>query len=385
MMALPPLPPRRFSIPTHVIFGSQLPPAVFLTWLQLRSLTWCGQELPPFSLQAWVDLTGTSRTTFLRHLAFLQEKHALRWSSTGRGLLNVSFIGASFPSCSPARSARKAAPPIMGTLKKRNMRPVAPQTGCSQPVAPQTGCSPSLTPSLDPDPAKIPVLEPGDKGSGQAQPEQARTAIERESLQSFTSKVDCPKMRSPNLDSPDSQNRESPSPLSLNLSLSSPLNSFKDQGIKDLDLVVMREGKGERECEGERDFLISENSEKILRAIGENPPNLSKNGQPPDSGCPPITDGLNVPTFQPSNVPTLIAIYQELTGLTPSPHLTSLILENVTNNYLWNLTIEHWLWHKWDPHDVPGLLDLYYHNADIGCRACHKDITLKQVPNLLVR
>jgi hypothetical protein len=90
-MAQPILPPRGFFIPTHMIFKSQMPPAVFLTWLQLRSLTWCGPDIPPFSVQAWVDLTGISRCTFLRHLKYLQDLDALHWHSSGYGRIRIKF------------------------------------------------------------------------------------------------------------------------------------------------------------------------------------------------------------------------------------------------------------------------------------------------------
>jgi hypothetical protein len=98
MKTLPPLPPQDYAIPTCLIFNPQLPPSIFLTWLQLYCLTWRGRRSFTFHLQDWADLTGTSRPTFLRHLNFLKQKHALRWHSLGRRMVHVSFAGASFPS-----------------------------------------------------------------------------------------------------------------------------------------------------------------------------------------------------------------------------------------------------------------------------------------------
>jgi hypothetical protein len=90
-MAQPMPPPRGFFIPTRMIFKSQMPPAVFLTWLQLRSLTWRGQDIPPISVQAWVDLTGISRVTFIRHLNWLRDVNALCWHSSSPGKVCIIF------------------------------------------------------------------------------------------------------------------------------------------------------------------------------------------------------------------------------------------------------------------------------------------------------
>ena len=108
MKTLPPLPPQDFTIPTFLIFNPQLPPSVFITWLQLRSLTWRGRRSFTFHLRDWAELTGTSRPTFLRHLNLLKQKHALRWHSLGGRMVHVSFAGASFPSFSPPSSDRQA-------------------------------------------------------------------------------------------------------------------------------------------------------------------------------------------------------------------------------------------------------------------------------------
>jgi hypothetical protein len=97
MKTLPPLPSQDIDIPTSLLFDPQLPPPVFLTWLQLYTLTWNGRQSFTFHLQDWADLTGTSRTTFLRHLNLLQQKHLLRWHSLGGRMVHVSLVGASFP------------------------------------------------------------------------------------------------------------------------------------------------------------------------------------------------------------------------------------------------------------------------------------------------
>jgi hypothetical protein len=99
MNTLPPLPPEdtEIDITASFLLNPQLPASVFLTWLRLYSLTWRSQQSFTFHLQDWADLTGTRRTTFLRHLRSLQQKHALRWHSLGGRMVHVSFAGATFP------------------------------------------------------------------------------------------------------------------------------------------------------------------------------------------------------------------------------------------------------------------------------------------------
>jgi hypothetical protein len=100
-------------------------------------------------------------------------------------------------------------------------------------------------------------------------------------------------------------------------------------------------------------------------------------------------DRENVPTCKPTNVlthmPDSITIYQSLTHLIPGEVQCHLIRSKITNHYLWELTIQHWLWHHWNPRNIPGMLDLYAHNGDIGCRACLKLTPVRFTPSHGIR
>lgn len=50
-MARPLLPPRGVHVPARMIYNPQLPPAVILTWIQLRGLAWGGTVMPPLCMQ----------------------------------------------------------------------------------------------------------------------------------------------------------------------------------------------------------------------------------------------------------------------------------------------------------------------------------------------
>lgn len=85
------LPPRGIFIPTRMIFDHKLPPAVLLTWMQLRCLAWDGRVTPSLSMQELTTLTGKSKSTLHAHMSHLRAVSALRWRSDGQGTIIVSF------------------------------------------------------------------------------------------------------------------------------------------------------------------------------------------------------------------------------------------------------------------------------------------------------
>lgn len=57
-MAQPTLPPRGVHVPARMIYHPQLPPALILTRIQLRGLTWGGTVTPPLRMQEIAALTA---------------------------------------------------------------------------------------------------------------------------------------------------------------------------------------------------------------------------------------------------------------------------------------------------------------------------------------
>jgi hypothetical protein len=153
-----------------MIFESQMPPAVFITWLQLRCLTWGGRKIPPFSVQEWVDLTGSSRTTLIRHLNWLQRLRALRWHSPEPGMVSVSFEGAArMAHISHERCLKTSSIPKMDSSKLDS----------SKLDSPKLDSSPSLNPHSSS--SQILILEPGNQGSDQIIRDEVEAGGERES------------------------------------------------------------------------------------------------------------------------------------------------------------------------------------------------------------
>jgi hypothetical protein len=98
-----PLPPRGVFVPTSMLFHSQLPSAVLLTWIQLRALAWKGWSTPPLSLPELASLLGIHPSRLEKHLAHLQSAFALSLRTNASGKLVISFPEQ--PGSKPAPSA----------------------------------------------------------------------------------------------------------------------------------------------------------------------------------------------------------------------------------------------------------------------------------------
>ena len=85
------LPARGIFVPTQMVFNTQLPSVVVVTWIQLRCLAWSGWNTPPFSLPELASLIGIHPARLQRHLSQLQDISALACRSAGDGKLILSF------------------------------------------------------------------------------------------------------------------------------------------------------------------------------------------------------------------------------------------------------------------------------------------------------
>ena len=187
-----------------------MPNAVFVTWLQLRSLTWCGQKIPPFSVQEWVDLTGTSRTTLIRHLNWLQKLNALRWHSPEPGTVSVSFEEAPHsPHTGHEGSLEATKLPIMDCSKMDRPKMDSPNLDSPPSLNPHSSSS------------QILVLEPGNQEPDQIMRNEVKGGGERD-LPAVSSRFHCEgENGSPNLNSSTPANAPTltPDPVSAYRSL----------------------------------------------------------------------------------------------------------------------------------------------------------------------
>ncbi|MGB6423200.1 MAG: hypothetical protein WBF05_15305, partial [Anaerolineales bacterium] len=46
---------------------------------------------------------------------------------------------------------------------------------------------------------------------------------------------------------------------------------------------------------------------------------------------------------------------------------------------LWYATIEHWLAHRWNPKNIPGMLELYQRGGPEHCRFCRPEQSKSQI------
>jgi len=74
--------------------------------------------------------------------------------------------------------------------------------------------------------------------------------------------------------------------------------------------------------------------------------------------------------------------YRRQTGITPNPIQRQLLADQVIDLALWEITLEHWLSHGWNPRNIAGQLDLYQRGGPSGCHYCRKDPLNQTLENL---
>jgi hypothetical protein len=72
-----------------------------------------------------------------------------------------------------------------------------------------------------------------------------------------------------------------------------------------------------------------------------------------------------------------LTVYRRLARLTPNPAQRDLLLQRVHDLPRWRETLEHWLAHRWNPRNLPGMLELYQRGGASGCRYCPKPLGSK--------
>lgn len=92
-MKKPTIPPKYINVPAAVAFQKKLPPAVILTYLQIRGLAWDSKGVFEADWDDIFEILGKPRTTIYRHLARLASSGWLRFNSTHRRVLMVYFSG----------------------------------------------------------------------------------------------------------------------------------------------------------------------------------------------------------------------------------------------------------------------------------------------------
>jgi hypothetical protein len=142
------------------------------------------------------------------------------------------------------------------------------------------------------------------------------------------SRMDSSKMDSPKMDCPSSLD-----PLSSTIDQIPGLESQNQ--VSDQFPIHHIEGEGEGECEGGR---------------------LSNFGQTDDA-----LSGLLSPA----------TLYRSIVHLTPNSNQRRLLASKITDLPLWRATIEHWIFHGWNPRNLAGMLDLYNRGGPSACRYCH--------------
>jgi hypothetical protein len=91
-MATPSQPSQGVLVPSHLIFHSELPAPVLVTWIQLRCLAWEGRTTPPMKIPEFAAFLGIHPSRFYKHLCHLRDISALSWRSAGHEKIIISFL-----------------------------------------------------------------------------------------------------------------------------------------------------------------------------------------------------------------------------------------------------------------------------------------------------
>ena len=94
---------------------------------------------------------------------------------------------------------------------------------------------------------------------------------------------------------------------------------------------------------------------------------LEKTAQPKKTASPALLPTADSPA----------GIYRQAARLTPNPAQRDLLEKQVQDLPRWRETLEHWMAHRWNPRNLPGMLDLYRRGGASGCRYCPKPETPK--------
>ncbi len=67
-----------------------------------------------------------------------------------------------------------------------------------------------------------------------------------------------------------------------------------------------------------------------------------------------------------------VKAYRQTIGLRPNQIQRTAIGDQVRDLALWQATLEHWQAHRWNPKNIPGILELYARDGPEGCRFCRQ-------------
>ena len=66
-----------------------------------------------------------------------------------------------------------------------------------------------------------------------------------------------------------------------------------------------------------------------------------------------------------------VRIYHQLAGIKPNQVQRGEIARKVSDSELWRRSVEHWMLHRWNPVNLPGIMELYRRGGPEACKYCH--------------
>ncbi len=301
-------------VPAHVLQHPALNPAMVCTWMQLRLLVGRVEHSTPVGIQELVAHIGKSSSTIYDHLAALRRADLVRWRFASRGRMIFSFPEEVYSENLENRT-------IADSRKLDSSEDLNRKNG---------SLSRKLENGPTPSPENRNMLPASDQVTGanseKLADELSLVSEKPESSPEIWHKPDLTAGSDPGtgVDTEILDDNPAPSPENWNdaLSLKPLINN------------------------------ININNEEVLREA-----HFPKTG--PGSG---------------NLEKEAVRAYRQVLGLRPNQAQRAAIGGQVQDLELWQATLEHWQMHRWNPKNIPGLLELYARAGPQGCRFCQQKV-----------
>jgi hypothetical protein len=322
-------------LPTQVLKHPALNPTMVYTWVLLRMLVNGQHESTPIDIQELEVYTGKSRSALYTHLTTLRRVELVRWHFVARGKLILYF---------PAGLDYENQEQETGIHSKK--------LDCSGKLDQKIGLQSRI---LEQAPSSSPENRNGGLGDDGTDP---NTDFHFENLDQGTG------INSKNLDCSGKLDQKIglKSRILGNDPSSSPENRIETGDRSDIRPQIRLEsrnldGKPPPSPENWNDALSLKplinniNNKEVLREarvqkIGPESENLEREA---------------------------VRAYRSILGLRSNQSQRAAIGAQVQDLDLWQATLEHWGTHRWNPKNVPGILELYARDGPAGCRYCQQD------------
>ena len=326
-------------VPVVVLQHPALNPAMVYSWMLLRMSVGDQEESAPIGIQELVEYIGKSSSTLYDHLAALRRAELIRWRFEARGRKIFSFP----EDYENLYDSRRVDSEQYVITENRNVGHPKDE----------------IDPITDFHYENLDCSEKLDRNNG----------------------THSRNLENNPIPSPENRNKELVDSRKLDCSENLDQKSGIHSRNLENDPSPSPENWNKNDHEGEKDPEIGVNSRKLDDNPAPSPENwndaLSLN---------PLINNININNkevlrearFQKIGPDSknlereAVKAYRQTIGLRPNKTQRAAIGDQVRDLELWKATLEHWQAHRWNPKNIPGILELYARDGPEGCRFCRQ-------------